>query len=343
MNLKAIQRYEEGKKGILNMYTYEQMLHNAKKFLLDYNHFLIVSHVQPDGDAISSMVTVAWLLSSLGKKGVMITEAEIPERFHFLDGAKYIVSAKEKPLNDTYSYVICVDCSDRDRVGRLSEWFADDAHVLNIDHHVTNNFFGEVNVVKADAAATAEIMYDLVEQCQVDWTLASATAVYGGLLTDTGGFRYQNTTSRTMKIASCLLDQGVDGAYTAKILLEKMTFSQLQLLIQTLSRIQTTDDGKIAWTTITNVDLEKCSATVDETKQIVNYLCNLDDVQIAILFKQQMNGTKISFRSAGQPNVAALAKQFSGGGHVAAAGCYIAEPLTEHLIAHVVEEASRPW
>ncbi|VTR58324.1 DHH family [Actinobacillus pleuropneumoniae] len=151
------------------MQTYEQELQQVKSFLLEHDDYLVVSHVQPDGDAVSSTLAVGWLLSCLGKKFTMINEGPIPKRMKKLWHAEDILNLSEEQPGRTFSNVICVDCADFARVGYTQQVFADQASIVNIDHHPTNDRYGAVNLVLPEAAATAEILYDLLNLFEVDW------------------------------------------------------------------------------------------------------------------------------------------------------------------------------
>ncbi|MFB5759680.1 DHH family phosphoesterase [Paenibacillus medicaginis] len=312
------------------MQTYERALQQAKNFLQEHDDFLIVSHVQPDGDAVSSTLTVGWLLSCLGKKFTMLNEGAIPQRMKFLWHADDIVNMSVQPLDRKYSRVICVDCADFRRVGLTEQYFADDALILNIDHHPTNDGYGSVNVIKADAAATAEILFDLLELWGVNWDAEIATLVYTGLLTDTGGFRYSNTSPQVMSIASALLSHGVNGPDLSERLLECLSLAQVQILTQALSTLEMTADGKIAWVTVRPEDMAAAGAENEDLEGIVNYPRNIQGVEVGILFKMiDGQAVKASLRSAGRVDVAALAHSFGGGGHVRAAGCRVEGSLAE--------------
>ncbi|MCM3782914.1 bifunctional oligoribonuclease/PAP phosphatase NrnA [Neobacillus mesonae] len=319
------------------MQTYEQALEQGKEFLLLHDDYLIVSHVQPDGDAVSSTVMVGWLLSCLGKKFTMINEGPIPQRMQYMWNADQILNASTETPQQQFKYVICVDCADYERVGHVKHWFADDPVILNIDHHPTNNGYGKVNIIKDDAAATAEILYDLVGVSGVAWDKDAATAAYTGLLTDTGGFRYSSTSPKVMKIASDLLALGVNGPELAEHLLEQMTMPQLKVLSRALNTLSMSEDGKVAWVVVTPEDMQECGALNDDLEGIVNYPRNIQGVEVGILFKViNQEVLKASFRSAGKVDVAALAKDFGGGGHVRAAGARIEGPW-EETVKQVVE------
>lgn len=167
--------------------TYDEQLQRVKQFIEAGDDFLVVSHVNPDGDAISSTVAVGWLLNSLGKSYTMMNEGPCPAKFHYLWGARDIIDASQHTEAHKYRYVIAVDCADYQRIGKVSERFAEDVKIANIDHHPTNDYYGDAHLIRADAAATAEILYDLLEYFGIEWNQEIATCIYTGLLTDTGG------------------------------------------------------------------------------------------------------------------------------------------------------------
>ncbi|MBW4083291.1 bifunctional oligoribonuclease/PAP phosphatase NrnA [Paenibacillus sp. S150] len=323
------------------MQSYEQSLRQTRKFLLEHDDYLVVSHVQPDGDAVSSTLAVGWLLSCLGKKYTMLNEGPIPQRMEYLWHAHEIVNLSEGGLPRQYSYVICVDCADFQRVGLTQRHFAADALIVNIDHHPTNNGYGFVTLIKPDAAATAEILFDLLKTFEVEWDIDIATAIYTGLLTDTGGFRYTNTSPKVMAAVSDLLALGVNGPELAETLLEEMTLAQVKVLNRALSTLELTPQGDIAWVYVTPQDMLDCDAANEDLEGIVNYPRNIRGVEVGILFKViHERAVKVSLRSAGKVDVAALAQTFGGGGHTRAAGARIDAAL-EEVIPMVLQEVRR--
>jgi phosphoesterase RecJ-like protein len=323
------------------MWTEE--LKEAAAFIRERDDFLVVSHVQPDGDAISSTVVVGWLLEKLGKKYTMLNEGAVPSRLHFLWKSSEILSLEdlEGEPPKKFRNVICVDCADYARVGRTEQWFAPAAELLNIDHHPTNDGFGLVNLMKFNAAATAEILFELLDTMELEPDTSAATAIYTGLLTDTGGFRYANTTPLVMSMASRLLQAGVNGPELAENLLERMSAGQLRILQRGLSRLELSSDQRIAWLWVTSEDLEETGATNEDLEGLVNYPRNIEGVEVGLLFKQNgEKSVKISMRSSGTVSVAAVAQAFGGGGHVRAAGCRLTDPLPE-VIAKVVGEVRK--
>ncbi|MCD9023408.1 DHH family phosphoesterase [Cohnella silvisoli] len=311
-------------------------LQEAAAFIRERDDFLIVSHVQPDGDAISSTVAAGWLLEKLGKKFTMLNEGPVPSRLHFLWKSANILTIGDNEPERQYRNVICVDCADYARVGKTNQWFAQDAELLNIDHHPTNDGFGRVNLMKFHAAATAEILFELLDELELDLDEDIATAIYTGLLTDTGGFRYSNTSPQVMAMASRLLEAGVKGPELAELLLERMTMGQLRIIQRGLSRLSFSPDQQIGWLWVNSEDLEETGATNEDLEGLVNYPRNIEGVEVGLLFKQNgQESVKVSLRSAGRVNVAAVAQHFGGGGHVRAAGCRLTDPLPE-VISQVI-------
>ncbi|WP_410769212.1 DHH family phosphoesterase [Fontibacillus sp. BL9] len=323
------------------MQTNEREFRQAQQFLTEHDHFLVVSHVQPDGDAVSSTLAVGWLLSCLGKNYVMVNEGPIPKRMEYLWESEKIIDLSQTPLAESYKHVICVDCADFKRTGKSSTLFSEDAQILNIDHHPTNDGYGLINLIVPDAAATVEILFELIQFMNLEMNQNVATAIYTGLLTDTGGFRYSSTSPKVMAIASKLLEYGVDGPGLSELLLEQMTLPQLKLLTRALNGLQISEDGKISWVSVNDDDMKLTGAIHEDLEGIVNYPRNIQGVEVGLLFKViNENAVKVSMRSAGIVDVASVAQSFGGGGHVRAAGARI-EGSLETVVSGVIEQVKQ--
>lgn len=323
--------------------TYAHDLDRALRFIQEHDQFLVVAHVNPDGDAISSTLAIGWLLNLWDKTFTMVNENQIPVRLQFMANTDNVMIHEELDQAEAPAFqaVICVDCADYDRIGRIKEWITSDVPLLNIDHHPTNNRYGSVACIRDNAAATAEILFDMFAQGKVTLDLDVSTMLYTGLLTDTGGFRYSNTTPHVMAIASALLALGVDGNDIADRLLEKMSFAQMSLIQKGLGRLAFSDDHRIAWLYITPEDMTETGALNEDLEGLVNYPRNVEGVEVGLLFKVNANGRiKVSMRSAGKVNVAEVAQTFGGGGHVRAAGCTLTEPLDDTIKA-VLEQVKQ--
>jgi bifunctional oligoribonuclease and PAP phosphatase NrnA len=289
-------------------------------FIEAADHILVVSHVDPDGDAVSSTLATAIILRAYGKKVTMVNSSPIPKRFLFLPGVEDILQPQQ--IKEKFADVVTVDCADAKRVGTCANLYTDPVRILNIDHHISNEGFGDVNLVLPDAAATVDILFDWIENMGLAWDRALATIIYTGMLTDTGGFRYSNTTPQLFRKAAQLLEVGIKADRIVNHVLETMTMGQAQLLQMALSNLNCSEDGLIAWMTLRLVDVRRTDVTSEDAEGIVNYARNIAGVDVGILFWEKEAGIiKIRLRSRDRVNVAAVTKQMGGGGHARAAGC----------------------
>ncbi|MBA4494375.1 bifunctional oligoribonuclease/PAP phosphatase NrnA [Paenactinomyces guangxiensis] len=318
-------------------------LEKANHFIGEADHLLVVSHLHPDGDAVSSTLAAAQMFRLLGKRVTMVNESPIPKKFTFLSGVEEILQP-ERVMNK-FRYVVALDCADAERMGNSRELFAGDVKILNIDHHPTNDHFGTVNVVEPGAAATVEILFQWIENNKIPWNKSLATAIYTGLLTDTGGFRYSNTSSRVLRQAAHLIEIGIPAHIIADTVLETTTIEQLQILQTALQSLQRTKDGLIAWMSLRLQDLQRIRAANDDLDGIVNYARNILGVDVGILFRETEQQTvKVSFRSRSRVDVGSVAKSLGGGGHARAAGCTFQGTLEEaqrQILSRVQAELER--
>ncbi|MDD9270332.1 bifunctional oligoribonuclease/PAP phosphatase NrnA [Paenibacillus sp. GCM10023248] len=317
---------------------YSQQLEAAAKFIEQHDDFLVVSHIQPDGDAASSTYATGWLLDQLGKSYTMINEGAMPSKFSYLSGSDRVLDYSRNVPERQYRTIISVDCADFSRIGRVSTLFDEGADLLNIDHHPTNDNFGTCHLIKHDAAATVQILYDLAIHMNLKPDLVFGDCIYTGLLTDTGGFRYSNTSPEVMQMGASLLDLGVEGSVIAEQVLERVTYSQIVLLQKALSTLSFAHDRKLAWLAVSLADLEATGASSEDLDGLVNYPRNVEGVEVGMLFKEKAAGViKVSLRSSGLVDVAAVAQSLGGGGHVRASGCTIHGTL-EQAVERMVQE-----
>jgi phosphoesterase RecJ-like protein len=321
--------------------AYAAELEAAARFIGTHDDFLVVSHIQPDGDAAGSTFAVAWMLSALGKRFTLINEGHMPEKFMYMSAGQHAVvnyEAADPVFLSTYCHVISVDCADFSRMGSVHKLFAKDVQILNIDHHATNDRFGSVNLVMENAAATVEVLYDLAAQLDIPMTHELGVCIYSGLLTDTGGFRYASTSAKVMSIAADMLKRGVKGHELAEHLLEKLTYPQIAILKSSLNTLTFAHSNQVGWLSVSLKDLVDSGASSDDLDGLVNYPRNVEGVEVGLLFKEKAEGVvKVSLRSSGKVDVARVAKSFGGGGHVRAAGCAISGTI-EEAIQQVVRE-----
>jgi len=312
------------------MKDYQQCLSQAADFIQRHQRFLLVNHVNPDGDATASLLAMGLILKKMGKEVVMVNEGPTPRKFSFLTGFEEILNASQVTPEEKFTVIISCDCGDFFRIGKVAEWFAEDYQLLNIDHHPTNEGFGTVNLVRTNAAATCEVIYDLMKELKCQCFPELATCIYTGLMTDTGGFRYSNTTSNVMNIASELLTYQVRPDQIADRVFETITRAHLELLKRALPTLEFRENNRVASITVTHQDMVETEALPEDLDGIVHYAKNLEGIEVGILFKEREDQTvKVSFRSKEYINVAEIALSFGGGGHIRAAGCTIHGTIEE--------------
>lgn len=323
--------------------SYQESLCSAGRFLKENDHFLVINHVSPDGDATGSLLAMGHILSALDKTFVLANEGETPEKFLFLPLGNQIVNLSDGILDSQFNKVIALDCGDEKRMGKAVNYMAEDATLLNIDHHQSNDSFGAFNLIRTDACATAEILLDLVKDMGLSLTRDLAMCLYTGILTDTGGFRYSNTNAVVMNKAAELLSVGVEPAVVAERCLETITSSYIRLLQLVFPTLSLEMDGRVASLTITTDAMKESTASLEDMEGIVNYARNIEGVEVGILYKQIDSTTvKVSLRSRSIIDVAAIAKAVGGGGHARAAGCTIQGDIKE-VQGLVLEKVRQAW
>jgi bifunctional oligoribonuclease and PAP phosphatase NrnA len=286
--------------------------------------FLLTAHEGPDGDALGSLLGMHHLLGALGKDSVMFMAAKefpLPIEYRFLPLEEVF---HEPPADMADRTVVFLDCGNIDRmpVEFLSEG---DNFRINIDHHHDNTLFGDVNLVETTASSTAEIVYELAIALGVTITPEIASALYVGLITDTGKFMYENTNARTHRIAADLIDAGVAVDETYRRLYEHVPIEKLQLLSRALEGIRRYCGERLIVSYITDADYEASGAGAEMTEGIIDHLRSIEGSKVAALIRDQGDrgraARKVSLRSSGgEIDVSAMARVHGGGGHKRAAG-----------------------
>jgi len=290
-----------------------------KDYITENDDFLIISHVLPDGDTISSQIGMSFILDYFGKKYTMVNQDIIPAKFSYLPKFNEIKNIKDIDQK-LYSSCIAVDASDLTRLGDISNFCNKNSLLLNIDHHSTNDRFGDINLVYL-TSATAEIIYNLVNAFEIPINNDLATTIYTGILTDTGGFRYANTTEKVLSIAAEMVSKGANPYRIAEFSLETLQLKQIELLKEALQTLKISDNKKIAWITLNNTIFNNLGIQNEETDGLVAYARNIEGVEVGFLLKElKVNEVKVSLRSKNFIDVSKIAKKFSGGGHARAAG-----------------------
>ncbi len=298
----------------------------------------LATHVRPDGDALGSLLGLALALEAGGWPVARLCQHPCPENYCFLPGAQLLSSqAPEWPAD----LGIAVDCDGLKRVGSLEPTFEALPHLIDIDHHATEQSFGEVRLVDPTAAATAEIVYELILALGLSITPEIAICLYAGVLTDTGRFSFSNTTPRSFAVAAELVAHGANPAQTADRIYFQRSYESVRLLGLALERLRLDQDGKIISAVLGAEDFTATGALQADTEGIIDGIRMVGGPVVAAFFTQTENGeTRVSLRSNGRPDVSRVALQFGGGGHAPAAGCTLQldpEIAREQVIAALTQ------
>ncbi len=286
--------------------------------------FLVLTHFRPDGDAIGSQLALALLLRDLGKQVEAWNDDDVPAKFHFLPHANLIRKPPAEPKD--FDVVISVDASTWARVGTAAQKIKSRKHFVNIDHHISNDKFGEINWIVPEAPASGQIAYDLIQRGGFTLTRDIATCLFAAISTDTGSFSFPNTTAESLRVAADLIEAGVDVGDLSRRVYESYPYARVQLLQMTLADLKLVDAGRVAYFWVTKDMLEESGAKREDTEGLIDYARSIEGVLVAVLFEEldEPNKVRISLRSKHpKVDVNSIARHFGGGGHKEAAGARI--------------------
>jgi bifunctional oligoribonuclease and PAP phosphatase NrnA len=299
-------------------------------------HILLVSHVNPDGDALGSMIAMGVSLKRLGVETTLFNESPIPDHYHFLAETRRIV--REPGDFKKYGAVVALDCGDLDRTGRWAREIGRIPVVINIDHHATNDGFGDFSLVDPGACATAELVFRLLKKMGAPISRQAAEAIYMGIVTDTGSFRFSNTNRAAFDICGEMTALGADPFKVGKHIYRTYSLARIRLLGIVLDSIEMFHDGKVSLMTLTRDMIQKAGAGPGDMDGLIDYARGIQGVKAAVLIKEMGDGPRrhVSMRSDGDVDVAALASRFGGGGHPQAAAFDMDED-TAHVKSRVLD------
>lgn len=301
---------------------------------------VVTGHVIPDGDCIGSMVALYLGLAVLGKEVVAVIEDKLPETYRYLKGFNSI--RRPEMVERWPATVIYLDCSDPERVGvKTLSCLKNCETVINIDHHPSNTFFGNLNRVEPGKASTAELVLELLDEMQVPIDQSIASAIYTGIIMDTGCFQYSNTRPETLRAAARMLDQGAQLDTIRNNLFESRPVVEVKLLQQALNTLSFASDGRIAWMVLTYEDIARLEAQDYHFEGLINYARFIEGVEVGLLFREIEPGViKVGFRSKEKVDVNSIAARFGGGGHVRAAGARLEGDIADacHRVIEAVKE-----
>lgn len=315
--------------------TITAALDRAAKVLKDSPRVALACHVNPDPDALGSMLGLAGFLSAQGKEVVCSwgNQPLAPPRWlSELDGAGFLVEPKVFPKNP--DVLVALDTASPDRLGLLLANTERAGQVIVIDHHRTNPGFGSILVLDPAASSTAELVFRLIERMGGELPDGAAACLYAGVVTDTGRFQYEATTPETLRVAAELRRRKFDHARLGQALFEDGSLASLRVLGVTLDRVTHVPEADLVWTYVTQADLARMSVDVAELDDVIDMVRRAREADVACVIKQQADGRfRVSLRSRGNTDVAAIAQGFGGGGHRLAAGYTSTTGLEETALA----------
>lgn len=288
--------------------------------------FLLTVHTNPEGDALGAELAFYKLLKKIGKSATIINEDRTPYSYAFLPlvnkiGHKAMDKRHIKRID--FDCFVALDCSDLQRTGEIYKINTKGKPVLNIDHHISNNKFGDVNWVDPKSSSASEMVYRIFKKMRVPFDKDSATCLYVGMLTDTGSFRYSNTTSFTHKAAADLLKFKLDVPQIYKSVYENIPFDDMKLLAKILPGMKRESSGRIIWFEIRKNLIKNAELSFDLSEHILSFARAVKGAEAVVLFKENLgvkNEIRINFRSQGKVDVNKIAQSFGGGGHKTASG-----------------------
>ncbi len=287
---------------------------------------LLSVHISPDGDALGSQLALMLALEKIGKTVTAHNLDPVPEIYRFLPHADRIRTGRT--VTGRYDAAIVLD-ADPPRTGLFDA--TPPANVLiNIDHHITNSSSWSYTWLDSEAAATGEMIYNLIQQFGIPIDRDIALCLYTAIFTDTGSFRYSNTSPKSMKISATLLEAGADPWLVTENVYESFAFRRLKLLGSVLTGLERSEDGCVAWVVVTDEMYRRTGTSAEDTDNFINFVRSVKGVEVAVLFRQTgADEYKISLRSKGRIDLSELARSFGGGGHKNAAGGKVRGPLQE--------------
>jgi len=292
---------------------------SLQKLCSKHERFLVISHMRPDGDAYGSTLGLALSLQAAGKD-VQVTNADgLSPMFEFLPGSKNLTATTPTPP-ESDRIIIAVDCADQKRLGpAFDQWKR--LPDVNIDHHISNPGYAQINLVDADSPATAQVLYDIITALKWPLNADVAANLYVGLMTDTGNFRYRQTTARTFEVAGRLVEVGADPTDLAQACYQSFRPERLLLMKEVFSGIKFANRERVASFYLTPEMYARSGAIPDETEGLIEYLQMVRTVEVAFMLEELPGGlTRGSMRSRGLVDVQKICQEFGGGGHRLAAG-----------------------
>jgi len=301
-----------------------EKIDNAKNIVL-------ISHINPDGDALGSSLSMYSILKKRGKNvKVFNVTKPLPMYLDFLPNFDKVTNTLPKNIDVMVSF----DCGSFDRLG-IDER---PPFLINIDHHISNTNYGDINIIDPKAASTSQVVFNMLKANNIELDYDSAMCIYTALVTDTGSFQYESVNEKVFQTAAELVKYGVKPDFVAKMLFQRDRLSRLRLLAKAYDTIELCCDGRVAFVEVTKEMMEITGAIKDDTDTIVNSVRAIASVEVACMLREDDDGIKISLRSKNYADVSKIAQKYGGGGHIRAAGATIKDEFDFEKVKNMLKE-----
>ena len=298
------------------------------KLIRGAKNILVATHENPDGDGIGSMIALGFGLATLKKKVTLYMKDPVPKIYRFLKGSAKITNSL--PKGKKFDLTFIIDLGEIQRVGDEFVDFPGRGTTISLDHHIKGDHNADLNFCLPKQAASGEVIFKVLKALKVKINNAMATGMFTAMVTDTGSFKYSNTTGETFAIAAELMQQGVDVWNVALNCYETFSRARMEIFKRVMAKIVVHDSGKIAWITLLKKDFEETGASSEDSEGFISYPRAVEGVEVAISYKEIGDKKyKASLRSKLYVDVAEIAENFGGGGHIRASGCKLNGSLEE--------------
>lgn len=321
-----------------------EKIHSIASALQQGQRFVVVTHINPDGDAVGSLLGLHLALREMGKQSWPLTQDGVPRSYDFLAGREDVVCDPSQ-ISGTPDWIVSVDVATEPRISGDISSFRSHARLINIDHHPTNPGFGDINLVDTTASSTAELVYRVLRETGYSLSINVGKCLYTGLVTDTGGFRFARVNGDTLRIGASLLDAGFTSYEVTGPLFEEYPVHRIRLEQLLLQRLEILLDGKLALSTLYAEDFRALGAEFSDAENLVDKLRDIRGVAAGVLMTKMSDSlVRVSLRSKSEVDVSAIAGAFGGGGHRRASGLRSDLPLgvlREELIGRIQQALLR--
>jgi phosphoesterase RecJ-like protein len=301
-----------------------EKIKEAKKIVL-------ISHINPDGDALGSELSMYPILKRMGKSVTVFNATKpLPDYLDFLPNFEKVTDR----LPENFDLMISFDCGSFDRLGIEKR----PSFLINFDHHISNTNYGDINIIDPKAASTSQVVYNFCKANGIEIDKESALCMYTALVTDTGSFQYESVDDKVFEMAADMVRFGVEPDFVAKMLFQRDRLSRLRLLAKAYDTIELCCDGKVAFVEVTKEMMEITGAIKEDTDTIVNSVRALAPVEVAVMLREDDEGIKISLRSKNYADVSKIAVKYGGGGHIRAAGATIKGEFDFEKVKNMLKE-----